>query len=156
MSHALHMTPERLAEIQARIKSQCEVRTVRHAEKDEPAKRKPRDNFRRTRIMHVSESEVMRNCQRLLDEHPQVAFWWRVNTGAMKMDNGRFVKFSFVGASDLMAVSTKGRFIACECKATGKKPTEEQAAFLANVERAGGLGVCVDHPGKLALALRAL
>lgn len=96
----------------------------------------------------------------VLESHPRVALWWRQNTGAVKVDGKRFVRFSFTGASDLMAVleggDTGGRFLAVECKATGKKASHEQQAFLDNVLDAGGWATCVDSPAKLTDYLRAL
>lgn len=153
----LRMSPEQLAAHNERLKG---ARTIRFAgnETDQEIAQKGKQPKRapKPKLFHEPEADVLRGCQRILDSHPKIAFWWRVNTGAMKMDNGRFVKFGFVGASDLMAVSFTGRFIAVECKSTGKRPTDDQRAFLDNVTNAGGLAVCVDHPGKLALALRAL
>jgi hypothetical protein len=165
-----HMTPERLAEIQARIKAQSpKVTTVGHMQTDEQrvysaqqselAKRRNTGLKRshKRAVDELPEAAVLRDCSRVLEQHPRVSRWWRVNTGAMKMDNGRYVKFSFVGASDLMFIlHGSGRFGACECKATGKKPTEEQQAFLDNVTAAGGFAICVDHPADLLNALNAL
>lgn len=161
--NGLRMTQEQLDAAELRIKAACSVRTIRHmqtasealtGQKTAKAARVGRE--RQRALARVSEAAVLRDCSRILDEHPQVAFFWRNNVGAMKMDNGRYVKFSFVGASDLMAVSKRGRFMAIECKSTGKKPTADQTAFLANVTAAGGFAVCVDHPSMLELALREL
>ena len=103
----------------------------------------------------VKEKDVLKGCIAVLDSHPQIALWWRQNTGAMR-DGTRFVKFSFRGASDLMAVLKGGKFLAVEAKATGKRASPEQAAFLDNVLDAGGYAVCVDSPDKLADYLRIL
>lgn len=155
----LRLDSKQLADIQDRIKASSNVRTVRHMQ-DEQGERQSAIQralkAKAAKAVYLPEWKVLRECSDVLERHRNVAFWWRVNTGAMKMDNGRYVKFSFVGASDLMAVSTRGRFIAVECKATGKKPTADQRAFLDNVTKAGGLAVCVDHPGMLALALEEL
>ena len=103
----------------------------------------------------LSESKVQAACIDLLDKHPNVVKWWRQNTGSAKM-GGRFVKFSFKGASDLMGVLRGGRFLAVEVKATGKAPSLEQIAFLDAVNAAGGLAVCVDDPVQLANTLRGV
>jgi hypothetical protein len=159
------MDQDQLEAIQARIKaSSASVTTVRNLqterEADIGAKQaiaaRKRNTGRKRKPQHMPEKTVLRQCSEVLDRHPKVAQWWRVNTGAMKMDNGRYVKFSFVGASDLMLYSTTGRFGAVECKATGKKPSDDQVAFLSNVSLAGGFAVCVDHPAELELALRDL
>lgn len=108
----------------------------------------------------MRESEVLRGCIEILDSHPRIAMWWRQNTGAVKVDGKRFVRFSFKGASDLMGVikggECAGKFLAVECKATGKKASPDQAAFLDNVLDAGGWAICVDNPLKLSYYLKAL
>lgn len=147
------MTAEELAKIQQRIAASTNVTT--HA--FEKKQRGPTVAPRAVKpIQPLPEKYVLRECSKILDRHPRIAFWWRVNTGAMKMDNGRYVKFSFVGASDLMAVTTVGRFVAVECKATGQSPTDPQQSFLDNVNAAGGLGLCVDHPTLLHEALTTI
>lgn len=109
-----------------------------------------------TRKPKMSEKAVLSGCKAILDAHPLIALSWRQNTGAVNVDGKRFVKFSFRGASDLMAVTVYGKFLACECKATGKKASPEQAAFLDNVLDAGGYAVCVDAPHKLHEYLQAI
>jgi hypothetical protein len=96
----------------------------------------------------IPESKVLAACQDILTYHPRVAFWWRQNTGAAKMGE-RFVRFSFPGASDLMAVLKNGKFLAVECKASGKKANEEQDEFLKKCNRATAYGICVDDPQQL-------
>ena len=108
---------------------------------------KARRQERRARIF-VSEARVLRACMDVLEAHPAVALWWRQQTGAVKF-GPRFVKFSFRGASDLMAVLQCGKFAAIECKTTGKRASPEQAAFLDNVNDAGGAAGCFDDPLKL-------
>ena len=110
---------------------------------------------RRARLF-VSEARVLRACMEVLEAHPYVAMWWRQNTGAGQLASGRFVKFSFRGASDLMGVLKGGAFLAVECKATGKHATPEQAAFLDNVSDAGGHSICVDDAGTLLRWLDSL
>ncbi len=69
----------------------------------------------------------------------------RVNGGAVKTETG-FVRFNRVGkgktCADLL-VCYRGVFCAVECKRPGEKPTEKQAAFLAAINAAGGVGVTV-------------
>lgn len=64
----------------------------------------------------------------------------RTNSGGVKVDD-RYVRFnSAKGCSDLLACY-RGRWLALEVKRDAKeKPTEQQAAFLAEVARAGGIG----------------
>ena len=104
----------------------------------------------------VSEALVLRACMDVLEASPIVKIWWRQNTGAGKLASGRYVKFSFAGASDLMGVLRNGLFLAVECKATGKKASPEQHAFLDNVIGAGGKGFVVDDAKDLLNALNWL
>lgn len=115
--------------------------------REEPKPKKPR--VRRYFDLKIPESKVLAECIKILEAHPMIAFWWRQNTGAARLKGNFFVKFSFKGASDLMAVTRQGRFCAIECKATGKKPSADQERFLANVREAKGLSACVDDPAKL-------
>lgn len=108
------------------------------AQPRKPSKPKKRGNQPRAR-----ESQVMEAVAGILERHPLVAAYWRQNTGAAKLDN-RFIKFSFRGCSDYLGFLTDGRILAVECKATGKKPSSEQAAFLENVEKAGGFACWTD------------
>lgn len=100
----------------------------------------------------LTETSVMQTCYELLMAHPAVGLVWRQNTGAARVGE-RYIKFSFKGASDLMAILQGGKFMAVECKATGKKPTAEQQAFLDNVNGCGGIGLWCDDPAALQKAL---
>lgn len=98
----------------------------------------------------LPERAVLKACMGLLEAHPKVALWFRVNSGAVKIGD-RYVKFAFQGASDLMGMMAgSGKFLAIECKATGGRMSDAQTAFLANVSRAGGYALCVDDPAYLA------
>lgn len=103
-----------------------------------------------------SESDVKRDVLRLLELHPQVAIVWRQNTGAhtFKDSNGkrRFVRYGFVGASDIMGMLRGGRFFSIETKRQDYKPQGEkqkqhlvrQLEFLRDVNNCGGLGILAD------------
>ena len=75
---------------------------------------------------------------------------WRNNTGALKDSTGRLVRYGLCpGSSDLIGLrtititpdmvgQTVGVFVAIEVKDQGRL-TEQQRAFLAMVEQAGGM-----------------
>ena len=84
------------------------------------------------------ERDVLAEVLAVLEMHPRVAFVWRQNTGAMELGD-RYVRFSFKGCSDLLGMLRDGRFLAVECKREGKEPTEDQAGFIVNVNRNGGV-----------------
>lgn len=84
------------------------------------------------------ERDELRACLEYLQTHPLVAWAVRMNVGAMR-DEERFVQFGFTGCSDILGMLKGGRFLAFEVKRKGKKPTDDQAAFLKKVAEGGGL-----------------
>jgi hypothetical protein len=83
---------------------------------------------------------------------------WRNNVGAARY-GGQLVKFGIRGMSDIVAIVPRsGRFLAVECKRPDGRGrlTDEQLAFLASVQRAGGVAVVVADVLDLAGLLDAL
>jgi len=161
----LRLTDEQLQAHMVRLRNLSDrypVRTHRMCTKEDEAqdaKAEASPQIRRIKAKgppKLRERAVLRACLDLLANHPKVAFSWRQQTGAAKIGE-RYIKFGFKGGSDIFFVLKKsGRFGVCECKATGKEPTADQVAFLANVHAAGAVGVCVDDPAKLAKFLGLL
>ena len=161
----LTLSEEQLAAIQDRINS-ANKRAVRnltgpdeertdalmHAQLKAAKKRKPKEQ---KYVHRMRESQVMDAVQRILATHPKVAMFWRQNTGAAKL-KGFYVKFSFKGAADWLGMLQGGRFLAVECKGTNGKASDDQIAFLKNVNDAGGFALVVDDPAQLIGALDAL
>lgn len=94
----------------------------------------------------------------------------RVNSGAAqtgKPEKSRFIRFvmwrilgellTSAGVSDLLACY-KGRFIAIEVKAPGKRGnlSDAQARFLDAVEKAGGIAIVADDPAIVWEALNGI
>lgn len=78
---------------------------------------------------------------------------WRNNTGSVKTDDGRFVKFGLcVGSSDLIGIAHGGRFLAIEVKTSKGRATPEQQRFINAVLTRGGIAGIVRSPDE-ALAL---
>lgn len=74
---------------------------------------------------------------------------WRNNTGALKDINGRLIRYGLcVGSSDIIGIY-KGRFLAIEVKAPGKKPTKEQLNFIRVVNEKGGISFWIDDEKNL-------
>lgn len=60
------------------------------------------------------------------------------------------------GGSDLIGIlRSSGRFVACECKVEGKKPTHEQELFLDVVRLCGGLAFVARSVSDAISALEA-
>ncbi len=101
------------------------------------------------------ESDILKACLQLLAMRGVVA--WRHNQGAIPLEGGGYRRFVGArGCSDILGVLPGGRFLACEVKRPGKKPTADQLGFLAAVNAAGGLGVWVQSVDELDRKLEAL
>ncbi len=92
---------------------------------------------------------------------------WRQNQGALhvpehldenqRLRKRRYVQFSGrEGIADIIGfIPPSGRFLAVECKVRPRKPTKEQAEFLAAVNDCGGIGLLVvDDVAELDRQLR--
>lgn len=106
------------------------------------------------RQLKLTERQVLRACLNALQVHPKVAFAWRQNVGGVVI-KARTIRFAFRGCADPLGCLKGGRWLAVECKATGKKPTADQLAFLGRVNASGGLGIVVDDAAQLVRALEA-
>ena len=75
-----------------------------------------------------------------------------------RQNTGRRGRVSFglcVGSSDLIGWDMiGGRFVAIEIKVPGKEPDEAQVAFLAAVNRSGGIGIWGSDPHDIMAELR--
>ena len=90
---------------------------------------------------------------------------WRNNTGALKDATGRLVRYGLCpGSSDLIGLRTRviteadlgaqlAQFVAIEVKHQGRL-TDQQRAFLAMVEQAGGLAGVARSPEEARTILR--
>jgi len=85
------------------------------------------------------EAAALLEVLQVLKHHPAVAWVERQNTGAMQI-GGRFVRFGWRGCSDVIGQLRDGRLLAVEVKSQSGKLRPEQAAFLDQVRRFGGVG----------------
>ena len=158
---SMHWSEEALAAFEKRRQEWLKHGHIRqHSCEDVPRPIAPRTVVAKTpkpqsapKETKLSERLVMRCCLEVLTHHPWVAFAWRQNTGMALGRNGQAVRFSFKGCADILGALKDGRFLAVETKASGKKATPDQQAFLQAVNDAGGLGICVDDPQALIAAL---
>lgn len=96
----------------------------------EPSPR--RANYSRERI------EVQTPVIKFLRSHPKVAWVARINSGAYRTQDGRYIRFGFTGCSDIIGQLKDGRFLAIECKAASEGATDEQQKFIDHVNANGG------------------
>jgi len=95
----------------------------------------------------MSEAAVLKRV--MLEASKMGLLLWRNNTGALKDHQGRLVRYGLcVGSSDLIGIY-KGRFVAIEVKAPGKKPTEEQYKFMQAIVNNGGIAFWIDDEKNL-------
>jgi hypothetical protein len=67
-------------------------------------------------------------------------FHWRNNTGAFKPEHGGYVRYGAKGSPDILAVlPPNGRLLGIEVKDVKGKLNDNQLAFKADLERAGGI-----------------
>lgn len=96
------------------------------------------------------ERDIQKDILAMLEIHPSVAWAHRMNVGAHSVANprtgkSRFVRYGFVGMSDILGQMKNGQFLAIEVKRPGNTPTEDQHAFLDAVSAAGGVSGWADN-----------
>jgi hypothetical protein len=119
------------------------------------AKKRRRSSGPPAQREHVIQKDILTAMSR----HVAVDWAVRMNTGSFEVgrdgDKGgkRRVRCAFVGCSDIIGQMRDGRFLACEVKRPGEKPTDDQQAFLDRVNKAGGVGFCAHSVTEALLAL---
>ena len=103
--------------------------------------------------MDKAESEIQRECLAICENHPQIIWAKRMNTGVLKGRSGHRVRFGFKGLSDIMGQTVGGLFFAWEVKRMGKRPTTEQMEFLKQVAWSGGFCGWSDNSERLLISL---
>lgn len=99
------------------------------------------------RLNAPTEHAIQRSILTYLAIDRRIAWYRRFNTGATCLESRdaegkssrRFVRFAFPGCADILGHLVTGQFLAIEVKRPSTGPSDEQAAFLAQVNRAGGL-----------------
>jgi len=107
----------------------------------------------RKRVFTAREADVLKAVDRwlALKKIPH----WRVNSGGLKTDRGRLVRFGARGMSDFYAIGPEGRSIWIECKRPhGGVVSAAQKEFLDCINRHGGIGIVVSSIESLELQLK--
>lgn len=97
------------------------------------------NKIKKNKVKKSYEKDIQKAIIQLLRLQRFVIF--KHNSTQFGVRNGERFAFrseSSRGVSDLIACSPKGRFWAIEVKRKGGKPTDEQLAFIANINSAGG------------------
>jgi VRR-NUC domain len=85
------------------------------------------------------EQGVLNAVLKVLRTHPKVSWAVRMNSGAYKMPDGRFVRFGFPGCPDLLGQMRDGRILMIEVKAAKGRLTDDQEFMLAKVKANNGV-----------------
>jgi hypothetical protein len=80
---------------------------------------------------------------------------WRNNSGALKNQRGRLVRFGKKDSADITGIDPNtGRRIEIECKAPGEDLRAGQREFLDMINRCYGIGICVHSVEELQEQLK--
>ncbi len=117
------------------------------------------DKPERTRAAPVkrpgaSESQVLTAVLALLRRHPAVAWVERMQVGAYETDE-RYIRYGFVGLSDVIGQMKDGRLLAVEVKRErGGRVSEAQQVFIDKVRAHGGVSGIVRSVDDVVLLLK--
>jgi hypothetical protein len=89
--------------------------------------------------MGEKENSVKRACLEYLAARG--VFAWSNNTGAVRVDGKRFVRFGMKGSPDILGVTNGGRILCVETKSERGRQTAEQREFEEAVRERGGVYV---------------
>ena len=101
--------------------------------RDEPAPALPR------RFNRHEEQGVLNAVLKALQLDRRVAWIVRMNSGAYRTPDGRFIRYGFAGCPDLLGQLTDGRILMIEIKAAKGRLTDDQEFMLAKVRANGGV-----------------
>jgi len=106
------------------------------------------DNASKTHLYaqqrHATEHEIQSSILEYLTRCSSIAWVRRLNSGKFRVSDKagtRWIQAGWVGAPDIIGMTTKGQFLAVEVKAYSGVATSEQIEFLQCVRAGGGIGV---------------
>ncbi len=106
------------------------------------------------------ETDLVKACIQLCQWSNVVADVWRNNTAVIPIQdrNGtrRCVHQGRKGISDILGLTTSGRFLAIECKMPRGQLTAHQREFVERVNESGGLALVIRDTAELQAALTHL
>ncbi len=105
----------------------------------------------------ASEHEIQNSIIEYLTRCSAIAWVRRLNSGKFRVvdkSGTRWIQAGWVGAPDVIAMTTSGRFVAVEVKAYSGVATVEQIEFLQCVRAGGGIGIIARSVDDVISALR--
>lgn len=85
-----------------------------------------------------AEAAALVEVLKALTAHPDVAWCYRMNSGAARIGK-RFVRFGWPGCPDVLGQLKDGRLLGVEVKASKGRLRPEQSIFLERIRCAGGV-----------------
>lgn len=101
------------------------------------------------------ESNLIKACIQYLELHGFIVI--RNNSGIVFLEHKgkkRAIRMGTAGASDIIACSPDGKFVAIECKSSTGRLTEKQAEFIEKVKKCNGKAIVVRNIDDLILFLQ--
>lgn len=93
---------------------------------------------------HESEKGIQTAILDYLTRCSSIAWVHRLSSGKFRVTDKagtRWIQAGWVGAPDIIGMTTKGRFVGIEVKARNGIASAEQIAFLQAVRAGGGIGI---------------
>lgn len=93
---------------------------------------------------YSTESEIQASILDYLTRCSSIAWANRLSSGKFKVTDKagtRWIQAGWVGAPDIIGMTTKGQFVGIEVKAGNGVASTEQIAFLQAVRAGGGIGI---------------
>lgn len=100
--------------------------------------------IKRNKKYKKEESNLVKACMEYLKYTGYLAI--RNNSGLIILNSNnknRAIKMGAIGAFDIIACSTKGKFVAIECKSKNGKLSKKQEEFMNKVRKLGGIAIVV-------------
>ena len=102
----------------------------------------------------ATESQVLTAVLAFLRRHPAVAWCERMNVGAFEAED-RWIKYGFVGLSDILGQMKDGRILCVECKRErGGRVSPAQQEFIDRVRAHGGVAGIVTSVDEAVLLIK--
>lgn len=105
----------------------------------------------------IRESTIQKQTITLLKFYPDIVpVVFRVNAGAVRTEQKRYIKLAPKGVSDIIGMLKDGSFLAIEIKTPKRRNrvTTEQADFIDKVNNNGGLGFVSTDPEEALETIR--
>ena len=92
-------------------------------------------------MVKIPERDILKSVLHFMRIHPAVAWCERMNVAGAQKIRGQYVQFGFKGCPDIIGMTRTGQFIGIECKSATGRLSAEQRAFLAKVQKGGGIAI---------------